>query len=138
MLFPQKDHLHLQKYLFFTLTLLKDDATCSGRLEALVRSGTGGSEECRGGKDPGTVSCSPPRSFISALTTLARKHENFTHSIFSKLDSSKLCEFCIFCVFLSDPGVPGVRSMGPVLSHSLSPTPFADLTDVTLTKAIGQ
>ena len=30
--------------------------------------------------------------------------------------------------FLSDPGVPGVRSMGPVLSHSR----FADLTDVTL------
>ena len=30
--------------------------------------------------------------------------------------------------FLSDPGVPGVRSMGPDVSH----TPFADLTDVTL------
>ena len=34
--------------------------------------------------------------------------------------------------FLSDPGVPGVRSMGPVLCHSLSPRRFADLTDVTL------
>ena len=35
-------------------------------------------------------------------------------------------------IFLSDPGVPGVRSMGPVLCHLLTPTPFADLTDVTL------
>ena len=35
-------------------------------------------------------------------------------------------------LFLSDPGVPGVRSMGPVLSKSLTETPFADLTDVTL------
>ena len=31
-------------------------------------------------------------------------------------------------MFLSDPGVPGVRSMG----RDLSTTPFADLTDVTL------
>ena len=29
---------------------------------------------------------------------------------------------------LSDPGVPGVRSMGP----DVTTTPFADLTDVTL------
>ena len=34
--------------------------------------------------------------------------------------------------FLSDPGVPGVRSMGPDVSHSVSPRGFADLTDVTL------
>ena len=34
--------------------------------------------------------------------------------------------------FLSDPGVPGVRSMGPDLSNSLTPRLFADLTDVTL------
>ena len=34
--------------------------------------------------------------------------------------------------FLSDPGVPGVRSMGPVLSNKLTELPFADLTDVTL------
>ena len=40
--------------------------------------------------------------------------------------------------FLSDPGVPGVRSMGPVLCHSLTERGFADLTDVTLTKAIEQ
>ena len=33
--------------------------------------------------------------------------------------------------FLSDPGVPGVRSMGPDLSKSLQDY-FADLTDVTL------
>ena len=35
-------------------------------------------------------------------------------------------------MFLSDPGVPGVRSMGPVLSNKLLPRGFADLTDVTL------
>ena len=34
--------------------------------------------------------------------------------------------------FLSDPGVPGVRSMGPDVRPSLSPRLFADLTDVTL------
>ena len=34
--------------------------------------------------------------------------------------------------FLSDPGVPGVRSMGPDVRHSLTPRAFADLTDVTL------
>ena len=34
--------------------------------------------------------------------------------------------------YLSDPGNPGVRSMGPGVSHSLSPRGFADLTDVTL------
>jgi len=33
--------------------------------------------------------------------------------------------------FLSDPGVPGVRSMGPVVSHSVRGI-VADLTDVTL------
>ena len=38
----------------------------------------------------------------------------------------------IFDNFLSDPGVPGVRSMGLVVSNSVSETPFANLTDVTL------
>ena len=33
--------------------------------------------------------------------------------------------------FLSDPGVPGVRSMGPDVSQSVQDY-FADLTDVTL------
>ena len=33
---------------------------------------------------------------------------------------------------LSDPGVPGVRSMGPDLSKSIHPRLFADLTDMTL------
>ena len=51
----------------------------------------------------------------------------------------KLC--CRFCngantsrnsiSFLSDPGVPGVRSMGPVVFMSLRDV-VADLTDVTL------
>ena len=39
---------------------------------------------------------------------------------------------CPIFQFLSDPGVPGVRSMGPVLSNSLTEPPFANLTDVTL------
>ena len=35
--------------------------------------------------------------------------------------------------FLSDPGVPGVRSMGPDVTHSLTHyKTSADLTDVTL------
>ena len=34
--------------------------------------------------------------------------------------------------FLSDPGVPGVRSMGPDVSQSLHTRPCADLTDMTL------
>ena len=34
--------------------------------------------------------------------------------------------------FLSDPGVPGVQSMGPDVRHSVPPTPSLDLTDVTL------
>ena len=34
--------------------------------------------------------------------------------------------------FSSDPGVSGVRSVGSLLSPSLTETPFADLTDVTL------
>ena len=37
--------------------------------------------------------------------------------------------------YLSDPGVPGVRSMGPDVSQSVSQSlqeVFADLTDVTL------
>ena len=34
--------------------------------------------------------------------------------------------------FLSDPGKPGVRSLGPDVRHSLTKTPFVDLTDVTL------
>ena len=34
--------------------------------------------------------------------------------------------------FLSDPGKPGVRSLGPDVCPSLSKTPCVDLTDVTL------
>ena len=34
--------------------------------------------------------------------------------------------------FLSDPGVPGVRFMGPDVRPSLTTRLFADLTDVTL------
>ena len=34
--------------------------------------------------------------------------------------------------FLSDPGIPGVRSMGPSVSNSLTESLFADLTDVSL------
>ena len=35
-------------------------------------------------------------------------------------------------LFLSDPGVPGVRSMGPDVSDSIHTRLCADLTDVTL------
>ena len=34
--------------------------------------------------------------------------------------------------FLSDPGKPGVRSLGPDVRPSVSPTPCWNLTDVTL------
>ena len=34
--------------------------------------------------------------------------------------------------FLSDPGKPGVRSLGPDVPPSVSETPCVDLTDVTL------
>ena len=36
------------------------------------------------------------------------------------------------CSFLSDPGVPGVRSMSPDVRQSVSARGFVDLTDVTL------
>ena len=47
------------------------------------------------------------------------------------LNLSNLFNTIIFN-FLSDPGVPGVRSMGLDLCPSASPRLFADLTDVTL------
>ena len=43
-----------------------------------------------------------------------------------------VCVFVYLCKFLSDPGVPGVRSMGHDVSKSLTTRGFADLTDVTL------
>ena len=33
----------------------------------------------------------------------------------------------LWVAFLSDPGVPGVRSMGPVVSHKLTEEPFCRL-----------
>ena len=33
--------------------------------------------------------------------------------------------------FLSDPGKPGVRSLGPDVTNKQTETPFVDLTDVT-------
>ena len=50
-------------------------------------------------------------------------------------DTNRGCKVYIFLTFLSDPGVPGVRSMGPDVTHSVSPRGFADfklITDVTL------
>ena len=41
-------------------------------------------------------------------------------------------QFHTLAMFLSDPGVPGVRSMGPDVRPSLHTRGFADLTDVTL------
>ena len=37
-----------------------------------------------------------------------------------------------FWFFLSDPGKPGVRSLGPDVRHKLHTRRFVDLTDVTL------
>ena len=36
------------------------------------------------------------------------------------------------CTFLSDPGIPGVRSMGPSVSNKLTHRGFADFTELTL------
>ena len=38
----------------------------------------------------------------------------------------------VYFPFLSDPGKPGVRSLGPDVCPSLTERPFVDLTDVTL------
>ena len=38
----------------------------------------------------------------------------------------------MFSPFLSDPGVPGVRSMGPDVRPSVTERLCSDLTDVTL------
>ena len=46
--------------------------------------------------------------------------------------SLRLFAILISILFLSDPGVSGVRSMGSLLSHWLTDTPFWNLTDVTL------
>ena len=43
-----------------------------------------------------------------------------------------LGQFRTLAMFLSDPGVPGVRSMDPDVRPSVSERLFADLTDVTL------
>ena len=50
------------------------------------------------------------------------------------LDCAVLARLWQICIswFLSDPGIPGVRSMGPVVSHWVTPTPCANYTDVTL------
>ena len=37
-----------------------------------------------------------------------------------------------YILLLSDPGVPGVRSMGPDVCPSVSKLPFANITDLTL------
>ena len=56
-----------------------------------------------------------------------RKHLEFLLH-FKHQTSSKISNL----EFLSDPGVPGVRSMGPDVRQSVRPRGFADLTDVTL------
>ena len=52
--------------------------------------------------------------------------------LFVVCDLSSPIPFCVVCLFLSDPGKPGVRSLGPDVRMSLSATPCVDLTDVTL------
>ena len=41
-------------------------------------------------------------------------------------------QMLVYFPFLSDPGKPGVRSLGPDVCPSLTERPFVDLTDVTL------
>ena len=54
----------------------------------------------------------------------------FRNNIFTSFDP--VLKWHKWFVFLSDPGVPGVRSMGPDLSKWLTTRLFADLNDVTL------
>ena len=59
----------------------------------------------------------------------------FGFDVLIKLSNPECRDPCISAsslAFLSDPGVPGVRSMGHGLCHSLSTRLCADLTDVTL------
>ena len=53
-------------------------------------------------------------------------------SVFSSSILQISFNFWEFHICLSDPGVPGVRSLGPDVRPSLTARGFADLTDVTL------
>ena len=55
----------------------------------------------------------------------------FIFAIFDRANCLNV--YCIYSLsfLLSDPGLPGVRSMGPGVCPSLT-RPFADLTDVSL------
>ena len=57
-------------------------------------------------------------------------HKRLSQVRRSQLETEQLAK-CLQ-TFLSDPGVPGVRSMGPDVSPSVTERLFADLTDVTL------
>ena len=54
------------------------------------------------------------------------------HICIAKLSVAQIKSWVALSSFLSDPGKPGVRTLGPDVRQSLRPTPFWDLTDVTL------
>ena len=64
------------------------------------------------------------------MLKIAHNDRDKQRQLFSHVKSHP-CPQNMHTPFLSDPGVPGVRSMGPDLSKSLQDY-FADLTDVTL------
>ena len=64
-----------------------------------------------------------------ALQQLVLSSPDASQMLHTTSSSSK--ELRAHCQFLSDPGIPGVRSMGPGFSKSLT-RPVADFTDVTL------
>ena len=66
------------------------------------------------------------KAFKGLIFFKAHHYDNYT-SCFPGLHSES-----VYYEFLSDPGVPGVRSMGPDVRQSVRPRGFADLTDVTL------
>ena len=67
------------------------------------------------------------------LKSVSSSQSVFTRSIFVRFHDIELRFWSIYDEpFLSDPGVPGVRSMGPDVSHSLHPRACADLIVVTL------
>ena len=74
-----------------------------------IRGWTGAPEKKNESNNGGTECC-----IFAATKYMSRQGTAIV--IFAMLHASLM-------PFLSDPGVPGVRSMGPVLSHSLSLRP---------------
>ena len=73
-------------------------------------------------------SCPPPPPPPEVINEIIHRHKLAALSACFTSSGAQLFK----AQFSSDPGVPGVRSMGLLLSNSLSEPPFANLTDVTL------